>query len=89
MPLVRIDLREGTSPETGRRWDGLHRALGEAFAVLPDDRFQVITEHPANDLIYDAQYLLRAADGAGCVCANQLERGKEAAAEAQTFPGYG
>jgi 4-oxalocrotonate tautomerase len=58
MPLVRIDLREGTSPEYRKALgDGVHRALVEAFAVLADDRFQVITEHPANDLIYDAQYL--------------------------------
>ena len=45
MPLVRIDLREGTSPEYRRALgDGVHRALVEAFAVLADDRFQVITE---------------------------------------------
>jgi 4-oxalocrotonate tautomerase len=58
MPLLRIDLREGTSPEYRKALgDGVHRALVEAFAVLADDRFQVITEQPANDLIYDAQYL--------------------------------
>jgi 4-oxalocrotonate tautomerase len=58
MPMVRIDLREGTSPEYRKALgDGVHRALVEAFAVLADDRFQVITEHPANHLIYDGQYL--------------------------------
>jgi 4-oxalocrotonate tautomerase len=29
----------------------------EALAIPPDDRFQVITEHPPEDLIYDRTYL--------------------------------
>ena len=29
----------------------------EALAIPPDDRFQVITEHPAEGLIYDPRYL--------------------------------
>jgi 4-oxalocrotonate tautomerase len=29
----------------------------EALAIPPDDRFQVITEHPVDGLLYDAQYL--------------------------------
>ena len=58
MPLVRISLREGTSPEYRRAIaDGVHRALLEALAVPVDDRFQVITEHDAEGLIYDPQYL--------------------------------
>jgi len=47
MPLVRIDLREGTSLDyRNALGDGLQRAMIEAFALPPDDRFQVITEHP-------------------------------------------
>jgi len=58
MPLVRIDLRTGTSPEYRKALgDGVHRAMIEALAIPPDDRFQVITEHPAEGLIYDPQYL--------------------------------
>jgi 4-oxalocrotonate tautomerase len=58
MPLVRIDLLEGKSPEYRKALgDGVHRAMMEALAIPPDDRFQVITEHPAGDLIYDPQYL--------------------------------
>jgi len=58
MPLVRISLRQGTSPEYRRASaDGGHRALREALAVPVDDRFQVITEHDAEGLIYDPQYL--------------------------------
>jgi 4-oxalocrotonate tautomerase len=58
MPLVRISLREGKS-ETYRRAlaDGIHRAMVETISVPPLDRFQVITEHPAESLIYDPAYL--------------------------------
>jgi phenylpyruvate tautomerase PptA (4-oxalocrotonate tautomerase family) len=57
MPLVRIDLREGKSAEYRKALaDGVHRAMIEALAIPPDDRFQVITEH-REGLIYDPQYL--------------------------------
>ena len=56
MPLVRISLRTGTSPEFRKALaDGIHTALVEAFAIPPDDHFQAITEHSAADLIYDPQ----------------------------------
>ena len=58
MPLVRIDLREGTSPDYRiALGDGVQRAMIEALALPPDDRFQVITEHPPEGLIYDRTYL--------------------------------
>ena len=58
MPLVRISLQQGTSPEYRKAiGDGVHRAMIEAFAIPPDDHFQVITEHPPEGLIYDPQYL--------------------------------
>ncbi len=58
MPLVRIDLRKGTSPEYRKALgDGVQRAMVEALAIPPEDRFQVITEHPADGLIYDPSYL--------------------------------
>jgi 4-oxalocrotonate tautomerase len=58
MPLVRIDLRAGKSAEYRKALgDGVHRAMIEALAIPPDDRFQVITEHPPEGLIYDPQYL--------------------------------
>jgi 4-oxalocrotonate tautomerase len=58
MPLVRISLRQGTSQEYRKALaDGVHRAMVEAMAVPADDRFQVITEHPPDALIYDPQYL--------------------------------
>ena len=58
MPLVRIDLGAGKSPEYRKALgDGVHRAMIEALAIPPEDRFQVITEHPAEGLIYDPRYL--------------------------------
>jgi len=58
MPLVRISLREGTTPEYRKAIaDGVHRALVEAMAVPSDDRFQVITEHPPGGLVCSPSYL--------------------------------
>jgi 4-oxalocrotonate tautomerase len=58
MPFVRISLREGTSPDYRKVLaDGVHRALIEAIAIPPGDRFQVITQHPPGDLIYSPDYL--------------------------------
>lgn len=58
MPLVRISLREG-KPESYRKAlaDGVHRAMVEAIEIPAQDRFQVVTEHPAGGLIYDPSYL--------------------------------
>jgi phenylpyruvate tautomerase PptA (4-oxalocrotonate tautomerase family) len=58
MPLVRIDLGAGKSAEYRKALgDGVHRAMIDALAIPPDDHFQVITEHPAEGLIYDVHYL--------------------------------
>jgi len=58
MPLVRISLREGKSDRYRQSIAaGVHQALVEAMDVPAQDRFQVITEHPAAGLIYDATYL--------------------------------
>lgn len=58
MPLVRIDLRSGTSVQYRKAiGEGVHQAMVEALAIPPDDHFQVITEHPPEGLVYDPQYL--------------------------------
>jgi phenylpyruvate tautomerase PptA (4-oxalocrotonate tautomerase family) len=58
MPLVRIDLRAGHSPAVRQAvGDAVHRAMVETIGVPPDDRFQMITEHPPEGLIYDPGYL--------------------------------
>jgi phenylpyruvate tautomerase PptA (4-oxalocrotonate tautomerase family) len=58
MPLVRIALRAGKSPTYRRKvGEAVQRAMVEAIGVPPLDRFQVITEHPAGDLVHDPSYL--------------------------------
>lgn len=58
MPLVRIDLRAGHSPAVRRLvGDAVHQAMVETLNIPSDDRFQVITEHPAEGMIYDPGYL--------------------------------
>src|SRR5213082_2880645 len=58
MPLVRISLLKGRSPELRRKiGDAIHRAMVEAIDVPQHDRFQLLTEHEPGDLIYDSEYL--------------------------------
>ena len=58
MPLVRISLREGKSKEYRRALaDGVHQAMVESIDAPAQDRFQIVTEHSAADLIYDPAYL--------------------------------
>jgi phenylpyruvate tautomerase PptA (4-oxalocrotonate tautomerase family) len=58
MPLVRIALRKGKSPEFRRAVsEAIHRAMVETIKVPEQDRFQVITEHDETGLVYDPSYL--------------------------------
>jgi phenylpyruvate tautomerase PptA (4-oxalocrotonate tautomerase family) len=58
MPLVRIDLIEG-KPADYRRAVGeaVYEAMLKTINMPKDDRFQVITEHPADGLVFDPNYL--------------------------------
>ena len=58
MPLVRIALLKG-KPASYRRkvGDAVHQALVETIDVPAKDRFQLITEHDAEDFVYDREYL--------------------------------
>jgi 4-oxalocrotonate tautomerase len=58
MPLVRIDLLEGKTPEYRERVGQLvYRAMTETLNVPQNDRFQVITEHDKAGLQFDRTYL--------------------------------
>ena len=58
MPLVRISLPHGKSPEYARALgDCVHQALVETAAVPAADRFQILTEEPAHGLVIDPSYL--------------------------------
>jgi 4-oxalocrotonate tautomerase len=58
MPFVRIDLAAG-KPAAYRKTIGdvIYDAMLATINVPKGDRFQVITEHPAVDLIVDPNYL--------------------------------
>jgi len=58
MPLVRVDVLEGRSPdELTEIGDGVHRALVEAIGIPAQDRFQVLSRHQEGRLVFDRHYL--------------------------------
>jgi 4-oxalocrotonate tautomerase len=58
MPLVRIDLMEGKTPEYRSEIGRIvYQALLDIFGAPKDDRFQVITEHPKAGLQFASDYL--------------------------------
>jgi phenylpyruvate tautomerase PptA (4-oxalocrotonate tautomerase family) len=58
MPLVRITLAHGSDAGYRRAIaDGVHAALVQTANVSEDDRFQVIEELPAANLIWSPGYL--------------------------------
>jgi 4-oxalocrotonate tautomerase len=58
VPLVRIDLPRGKSPEYRRTVaDVVYTAMTTVFKVPEDDRFMVIAEHDPDSLVIDPGYL--------------------------------
>ncbi len=58
MPLVRIDLAAGKPAQYRRAiGDVVYDAMLSAINVPTNDRFQIITEHPSDELILDPTYL--------------------------------
>jgi len=58
MPLVRIAFIKGTPQGFGRKaGDIVHRAMVDTISVPAADRFQIITDHGRDGLIYDPEYL--------------------------------
>lgn len=58
MPLVRISLLEGRSKSAIEKISNVvHQAMVETISVPPQDRFQLVTEHPKGCLVYDPDYL--------------------------------
>jgi 4-oxalocrotonate tautomerase len=64
MPLVRIDLAEGTSPEyRSTLADVVYRALVDVGGAPANDRFVVVSEHKRENLDIDPHYIVdRTAD---------------------------
>ena len=58
MPLVRIDLQQGKTPEyRAQVGDIVYRAMIAVLNVPNNDRFQIISEHSSANLRYDRDYL--------------------------------
>jgi phenylpyruvate tautomerase PptA (4-oxalocrotonate tautomerase family) len=58
MPLVRIDFRKGIHNDLGNKIGAIvYRSMVETINVPENDNFQIISEHEANGLIYDPNYL--------------------------------
>ncbi|WP_342048087.1 tautomerase family protein [Bacillus sp. OTU530] len=54
MPLIRFDLIEGRDEESLRNLlDASHRAMAKAFSVPERDRYQIVHQHPAHELIIE------------------------------------
>jgi phenylpyruvate tautomerase PptA (4-oxalocrotonate tautomerase family) len=52
MPLVRIDVHEGRTPQQLRKLaDTIQDVMLDVFAAPPGDRYQIITEHPRGHII--------------------------------------
>jgi phenylpyruvate tautomerase PptA (4-oxalocrotonate tautomerase family) len=52
MPLVRIDVHEGRTPEQLREIaDTVQDVMLDVFDAPPRDRYQIITEHPVGHII--------------------------------------
>jgi 4-oxalocrotonate tautomerase len=58
MPLARVDLLQGKSADYRKAIsEVIYDAMIKTINVPKDDRFQVITEHPADGLVFDPNYL--------------------------------
>ncbi|SFR93095.1 Tautomerase enzyme [Dyella sp. OK004] len=58
MPLVRIALRRGQSPQyLAALRNGIYRAMRETFNVPENDRFILINQHDPDEFDYDPNYL--------------------------------
>jgi 4-oxalocrotonate tautomerase len=58
MPLTRIALRRGKSPQYRQAlMDGVYAAMRETFEVPEDDRFMVVDEYEADDFSFGRSYL--------------------------------
>ncbi|CAB1402043.1 4-oxalocrotonate tautomerase [Pseudomonas fluorescens] len=65
MPLVRIDIKQNPNATFAKRiGEQIYAALRSCIDVPEHDNFQILTEHDAQHLVYDPQYLgIRRSDG--------------------------
>jgi phenylpyruvate tautomerase PptA (4-oxalocrotonate tautomerase family) len=79
VPLVRIDVQTGRTPEELRRLaDVVQGVMLDVFAAPPRDRYQIITEHPVGQIIAEDTGLgLERSDGVTVVQIFQQGRSEE------------
>jgi len=79
MPLVRIDVQQGRSPEELRHLaDVVQEVMLDVFAAPPRDRYQIITEHPVGHIIAEDTGLgFERSDGVVVIQIVQQGRSKE------------
>jgi hypothetical protein len=54
MPLIKFDIIEGRDEKSLRKLlDASHRAMVKAFGVPERDRYQIVHQHPAHELIIE------------------------------------
>lgn len=54
MPLMRFDLIEGRDEKSLKKvLDVAHRSMVEAFQVPESDRYQIVQQHPAHEIIIE------------------------------------
>ncbi|BFH11635.1 tautomerase family protein [Paenibacillus melissococcoides] len=54
MPLLRLDVIEGRNEQELRQLlDAAHEAMVEAFDVPHSDRYQIVHQHPAHEMIIE------------------------------------
>jgi phenylpyruvate tautomerase PptA (4-oxalocrotonate tautomerase family) len=77
MPLVRIDMPTGKTPEQRRIiGDVIYDAMIATLNVPQNDRFQIISERESCDLIIDPTYLGVARSPAGIIIQVTLNEGR-------------
>lgn len=57
MPLARISTKSRSAEQRQVIGDAVYTAMRETLNVPENDRFQVLTEHSGEDLVYDPGYL--------------------------------
>jgi phenylpyruvate tautomerase PptA (4-oxalocrotonate tautomerase family) len=58
MPLVRIELRRGKPAEYRRTLaEQVYEAMRDAIKIPENDKFVVVSEHDADNLVFDRSYL--------------------------------
>ena len=79
MPLVRIDVHEGRTPEALRLIaDTVQEVMLDVFAAPPRDRYQIITEHPVGHIIAEDTGLgLERTDGVTIISILQQGRSED------------